>query len=399
MINKSSLYKLFLLNTLIAPFLGYFFKSGLIAYGPLIVTMFLVLLSEVLKPSIMKYKDWVSTFCFIPYTIFSAYFYIINPYDGNLLTTYFLTIFLIPLFVFVCLILSRYNSGEQFNDLIYKYISFFLIAQLVICLGQVMTYTFGFGLPVSAEYESLYVITGTYTNPNDLATIILLIAFCFSRIENTIKSNMKNITWLIIFLLLLITGSRSALFITLIVFLLTRKINLTGVLATIIISFIGIFAVDFILASNNSSDIISRMALRLESFIDIYENGLGSDGSMSIRIESYLHFLNNLKNLGLGSGEINNYYKYATNATFQGWLLFQNPHSLIVELGYWLGWIGLIGFFIPFGILTYQYQRSFLFLVVALISMSISSSVLGSFIYFLFLILCIFCNSKIEVKE
>jgi hypothetical protein len=299
----------------------------------------------------------------------------------------------------VCLILSRYNSREQFNDLIYKYISFFLIAQLVICLGQVMTYTFGFGLPVSVEYESLYVITGTYTNPNDLATIILLIAFCFSRIENTIKSNMKNITWLIIFLLLLITGSRSALFITLIVFLLTRKINLTGVLATIMISFIGIFAVDFILASNNSSDIISRMALRLESFIDIYENGLGSDGSMSVRIESYLHFLNNLKNLGLGSGEINNYYKYATNATFQGWLLFQNPHSLIVELGYWLGWIGLIGFFIPFGILIYQYQRSFLFLVVALISMSISSSVLGSFIYFLFLILCIFCNSKIEVKE
>ncbi len=397
--NKSSLYKVFLLNTLIAPFLGYFFKSGLIAYGPLIVTMFLVLLSEVLKPSVMKYKDWFSTFYFIPYTIFAAYFYIINPYDGNLLTTYFLTIFLIPLFVFVCLKLSRYSSGEQFNDLIYKYISLFLIAQLIICLGQVMTYTFGFGLPVSAEYESLYVITGTYTNPNDLATIILLIAFCFSRFENTIKSNKRNIIWLIIFLLLLITGSRSALFVTLIVFLLTRKINFTGVLATIMISFIGIFAVDFIFASNNTSDIISRMALRLESFIDIYENGLGSDGSMSVRMESYLHFLNNLQNLGLGSGEINNYYKYATNATFQGWLLFQNPHSLIVELGYWLGWIGLLGFFIPFGFLVYQYQRSFLFLVVALISMSISSSVLGSFIYFLFLILCIFCNSKIEVKE
>lgn len=396
--NKGSLYKLFLLNTLIAPFLGYFFKSGLVAYGPLIVMMFVVFLSEILKPSVMKYKDWFAVFYFIPYTICAAYFYIINPYEGNLLTTYFLTIFLIPLFVFVCLKLSRYNNGD-FNDLVYRYISLFLVAQLIICLGQVMTYTFGFGLPVSSEYESLYVITGTYNNPNDLATIILLIAFCISRIENSIKSNKKNITWLIIFLLLLITGSRSALFVTLIVFLLTRKINVMSVLATVMISFFGFFAIDFILASNNSSDIISRMALRLQSFTDIYESGLSSDNSMNIRMESYLHFINNLQNLGLGSGEINNYYKFATNATFQGWLLFQNPHSLIVELGYWLGWIGLLGFFVPFGLLLYQYQRSFLFLFVALISMSISSSVLGSFIYFLFLILCVFSSYKIEVKK
>lgn len=397
--NKSSFYKLFLLNTLISPFLGYFFNSGLIAYGPLIVMMFVVVLSEVLKPSVMKYKDWLSVFYFIPYTICAAYFYLINPYESNILTTYFLTIFLIPLFVFVFLKLSRYNREAQFNDLIYKYISFFLIGQLIVCLGQIMTYTFGFGLPVSAEYGSLYVITGTYNNPNDLATIILLVAFCISKIENTIKNNKKNIIWFIIFLLLLITGSRSALFVTLIIFMLTRKINVMSVLATIMISVVGIFFVDFIIASNNSGDIISRMALRLGSFIDIYEKGLSSDNSINIRMESYLHFLNNLHNLGLGSGEINNYYKYATNATFQGWLLFQNPHSLIVELGYWLGWIGLLGFFIPFGLLVYQYQRSFLFFFVALISMSISSSVLGSFIYFLFLILCIFSSYKVEIKK
>lgn len=396
--NKNSLYKLLLSNTLIAPFLGYFFNSGLIAYGPLIVMMFVVILTEVIKPSVMKYKDWFSIFYFIPYTICAAYFYIIKPYEGNLLTTYFLTIFLIPLFVFIFLKLSRYNNKKEFNELIYKYISLFLIAQLIICLGQIMTYTFGFGFPVSTEYESLYVITGTYNNPNDLATIILLIAFCISKIEDTIKSNKKNIIWLIVFLLLLITGSRSALFVTLIIFLLTRKINITSILATFIISFIGFFAIEFIL-DNNNSDIISRMALRLESFTDIYESGLSSDSSMNIRMESYLHFLNNLQNLDLGSGEINNYYKYAVNAKFQSWLLFQNPHSLIVELGYWLGWIGLLGFFIPFGLLLYQYQRSFLFLFVALISMSISSSVLGSFIYFLFLILCIFSGYKIEVRK
>lgn len=43
--------------------------------------------------------------------------------------------------------------------------------------------------------------------------------------------------------------------------------------------------------------------------------------------------------------KINNYFQYAENAKFDSMeLMFQNPHSLIVELGYWLGWLGLVCF-------------------------------------------------------
>lgn len=396
--NKIHLYNFFILNVLISTFLDYFFDSGLIAYGPLIVMMFLVFLSEILKPSTMEYKDWLAALCFIPYAIFASYFYLSNPYEGRILTTYFLTIFLIPIFVFVFLRLSRYSCENDFNEFIFNSINIFLIAQLFICLGQMMTYSFGFGFPVSSNYDSLFFITGTYTNPNDLATIILLISFCITKIESKINSNKKTITWLIILLLLLLTGSRSALLISLIVFLATRKINIISIFTTIMISIVSIFLIDFILNSDGNSDVISRMSERLESFVNIYENGMSSDDSMSIRLESYIHFLHNLQNLGLGSGEISNYYKYSNNATFQGWLLFQNPHSLIVEIGYWLGWIGLLSFFIAFFLLFLRYQRDFLFLIVALISMSISSSVLGSYIYFFFLILIIFSGEKINIK-
>ena len=75
--NKIHLYNFFILNVLISTFLDYFFDSGLIAYGPLIVMMFLVFLSEILKPSTMEYKDWLAALCFIPYAIFASYFYII----------------------------------------------------------------------------------------------------------------------------------------------------------------------------------------------------------------------------------------------------------------------------------------------------------------------------------
>ena len=71
------------------------------------------------------------------------------------------------------------------------------------------------------------------------------------------------------------------------------------------------------------------------------QHGIHSDGSMTMRVSSYLHFLEKLPELGVGSMEVNNYFKYSFDASFRGMeLLFQNPHSLVVELGYWLGWPG-----------------------------------------------------------
>lgn len=396
--NKISLYKLFVLVVIISPFLAYFSRNGVLTYGLLIATSFLVVLSEILKPSFMTYKDWLSVFSLMPYTIFASYFYLISPYEGEILSTYFLTIMLTPIFIFVFLRFNKYSSSEEFSNFILKIFFLFLIGQLIICIGQITTFMFGFGFRVIADYKDGFMVSGTYYNSNDLAVIILLLSFCFTKLESAVKNNIKIIIWLIIFLLLIITSSRSALILTLMIFLLTRKVNIINFVSISLFLIAGTFLTTFLFLNNNS-DVVERIRSRLETLQNIYYNGLNADESMNLRIESYIHFLKNFKNLGLGSGEINNYYKFSNNANFDSWLMFQNPHSLIIEIGYWLGWGGILSFFLAFFFLAYQYQRNLMFFIVALISMFISSSVLSSYIYFFFLILIIFSNKNVNIKK
>ena len=396
--NKISLYKLFIIFIVFSPFLAYFSRNGILTYGLLIAISSLVVLSEILKPSFMLYRDWLSVFSLMPFTLLASYYYLLSPYDGKILTTYFLTILLIPIFVFIFLRLNKYYSRENFYIFILKIIFIFLIGQLIICIGQITTYMFGFGFRVHSVYEDGFLVSGTYVNSNDLAVVILLLSYCFTKIESVVKNNIKIIIWLTIFLLLIIASSRSALILTLILFLITRRLNVVNFLSTSLFLVLGMFLTN-ILFLNDTSGVFSRIMTRLETLQNIYKNGVSADDSMGLRIESYIHFLKNLNNLGLGSGEINNYYKFANNVNFDSWLMFKNPHSLIVEIGYWLGWVGILVLFIPFFFLIFNYQRSFIFLIVAMISMFISSSVLGSYIYFFFLILCIFINSKAYTRK
>lgn len=53
--NKNSLYKLLLSNTLITSFLVCLFNDDLTAYRPLIIMIFLVLLSKLKKLNMIKY--------------------------------------------------------------------------------------------------------------------------------------------------------------------------------------------------------------------------------------------------------------------------------------------------------------------------------------------------------
>lgn len=396
--NKISLYKLFIIFIVFSPFLAYFSIRGIFIYGVLIFISSLIVFSEAIKPSFMLYRDWISVFSFMPYTLLASYYYLNNPYDGKILSTYFLTILFIPFFVFIFLRLSKYYPSEEFYNFILRIIIVFLIGQLIVCVGQITTYILGFGFRVSSEYMDSSMVTGTYFNSNDLAAIILILSYCFTRLEFTVKNNIRIIIWVVVFLLLIVTGSRSALTLTLMVFLLSRKINIINSLSISLFFIVSIFLTNFLFINTNN-DVVGRIVSRLETLHNIYQNGINDDGSMNLRIESYIHFLKNFKNLGLGSGEINNYYKFSNNANFDSWLMFQNPHSLIVEIGYWLGWGGLLSFFLAFFFLAYQYQRSFIFIIVAIISMFISSSVLGSIIYIFFLILCIFLNSKVHIAK
>ncbi|MFB2589068.1 O-antigen ligase family protein [Acinetobacter sp. c1-l78] len=257
-----------------------------------------------------------------------------------------------------------------------------------------MTYTLGFGLPVSSDYGEFLYVTGTFTNPNDLACIVMLSSFCIAKIEQEFPSRNMAFIWLIIALLLLITSSRTALLATFLIFLATRIEFFTlKAIKKIIISLVVCIPVVTI-AFHSDISVVTRIVDKLDTIIGVYNNGVGFDHSSSLRIESYMYFLKNIGNLGLGSGEIYNYYKYSTYASFETELMFYNPHSLIVELGYWLGWIGLSFFMVAFVYTMYEYQRNILLvLIISITSMNISSSVLSSFYYFLLLFLCLLVGS------
>lgn len=387
--TKSSLFKIFLLLVVLSPFLAYLFNNGLLAYGPMLAVAILILCFEAVEPTLLSYKEWFSILAFVPYTLIAELYYILHPYEGKILSEYSITFIFLPFFVYIFLVLRRKYHGEDYHKLLFKIIFIFLILQSIVCLGQISTYVLGIGLPVVQEYQYDFMISGTFSNSNDLAAVVLLISLSMTRLESSLQKNIQVITWLIIAFLLMVSSSRSALVCALVIFIVSRNMSIKSIVPLLLILLAAIPILGAIF-SQNDSDVLNRISSRIETFQNIYEYGLNADSSINLRLDSYIHFIKNLKNLGMGSGEIHNYYIYATNSNFESWLMFQNPHFLIIEIGYWLGWIGLVSFFSAFLFLIFTYYRSALFLLIAIISMSIPASLLGSSIYFFFLILCVF---------
>lgn len=393
MLNKLDIYKLFLISILISPFLGYFSSSGIIAYSPIIISMSLIIIMEILQPTKMATKEWGAVLIWLPYVCLASYYYISNPLDGRYLTTHLLAIITLPIVTLSLLQMYHNSLKANFPLFLYKILRFFLIAELVICLGQISTYSLGIGLPINEIYKDYFMITGTFYNSNDLGAVVLLIAFLFINIENNHTLRQQGFIWLLIISLLLISGSRAALFTTGLLFIITRKVNTKNIFFySLVFIFLFIAYTSFFLDSDNS--VVSRFTSRVESLLNVLKNGVGSDGSMGLRLDSYIHFIKNLDQLGLGSGKINDYYQYAENTNFNNIeLMFQNPHSLIVELGYWLGWPGLIFFSIAIIYLLQYSNKKITLILVIIIASSIPSSILGNLIFITLILLNVF-NKK-----
>lgn len=394
MLNKLDIYKLFLISILISPFLGYFSSSGITAYSPIIIFMSLIIIIEILQPTKMATKEWGAVLIWLPYVCLASYYYISNPLDGRYLTTHLLAIITLPIVTLSLLQIYHNSLKANFPLFLYKILRFFLIAELVICLGQISTYSLGIGLPINEVYKDSFMITGTFYNSNDLGAVVLLIAFLFINIENNHTLRQQGFIWLLIISLLLISGSRAAILTTGLLFIVTRKLNIRTIFSYSIM-FIILFVVYNIFFAESDSNVISRFINRVESLIVVLKEGVGADNSMGLRLDSYMHFIKNLDQLGIGSGKVNNYSQYAGGAKFNSLeLMFQNPHSLIVELGYWLGWPGLICFSIAIFYLLQYSNKKILALMVIGVASFIPSSVLGNLIFFLMMILSLFARIK-----
>lgn len=389
MLIKINLYKYFFITILFSLFLGYFFKSGIIAYGPIIILGIFVIAYEFNSINKINKSFIISSILWLPYVIWASFVYISNPFE-KYLSTYLLTIFILPL-VTITYFRILYNKNKYYNyKFIYNSLFTFIIFQFIICLGQISKYTFGIGLPVSELYSEIKMVTGTFTNSNDLGAVVLAILFVVLGLEKYYFKHQKYLFWLLVFVLIIISGSRSAIVLALVFFTLNRISSINKFITFIFTGFIFIILV-YLIMLYLENEVIMRLLYRIKSLINIFQNGISFDNSMTVRISSYLHYLSKLPELGLGSGELNNYFKYSEGAVFNSQeLLFQNPHSFVVELGYWLGWPGLILFFIPFINLLKYSKRKVQVLIVFFIVGMIPSSIIGNMTFFLIIVLSFF---------
>lgn len=391
MLKMISLYKVFSVSILLTTFLIYFTGSSVLAYSPLIFLILIVIFFEFLTG--FKIKDKFSVLLWLPYVFLATLYYFLNPYDGSYLTAYFFIIFALPLMVLYFVRIENSVNNSKNINFNFNLMFFFVFIQFVICVGQVSTYMTGVGFPVSEIYKQYFVVSGSFNNPNDLAAVVLLIGFSFIFYERKVGFNRRFFTWFMIFFIVLITGSRSVILTMLFLFLFFRGLSFKNILLyVVVLSFISFLYGYFLTLQDN--DVLSRVFLRINSLVTVFNEGLSVDGSMSLRLDSYLHFIKKINYLGLGSGEIGNYFVFSNDARFSRNLVFENPHSLIVEVGYWLGFLGLIFFITPLVFLLKYSRYKTLLVFVFLISSSISSSVLDSFVYFYFLFLCFFMSKK-----
>lgn len=387
---KLNPHRAFFVAVLFSGFLGYAFNSGIVAYGPLIIMGGLVLIYEIFTNEKIAKKHIFSFLLFLPYVAWAGFIYLTNPFEGRYLSTHFLTILILPLLV-LSFARMLYGDNQEYNyKFIYKFLLIFIFLQLIVCLGQISTYAFGVGLPVNELYAENGMVTGTFFNSNDLAATVLAILFFVLGLERYFFKEDKYLFWVVAFAILLITGSRSAIILSICLFIFGKLKDPRKIIVYVFLfSILSPLSLFFIGSAENEA--VSRILVRFESLINVLKHGISVDSSITMRVNSYLHFLEKIPELGFGSREVNNYFKYSHGADFRGVdLLFQNPHSLVVEIGYWLGWPGLFLFFGPMLLLLTYSRRKISLIATFLIVSMIPSGILGSMLFFLVLTLSFF---------
>jgi hypothetical protein len=250
--------------------------------------------------------------------------------------------------------------------------------ELTIIMLQLAFFLIGVGIAPGEFYESM--VPGSQFNGNNLAAIIVLLSVFYNATSQEASSHERTLFNLIVVAILLITFSRLAMLLYLADRMLSLNLRQIGrVLAAGAVLVTGAFFVTQIDYTGNET--IDASLYKAKSLATIAEMGFEADSSTSSRSESYLNFIDQLGRLGIGSGAILNYSTFTAGAVFADEALFTNPHSMVIEFGYWMGWPGLmaLGAFMLVGYLRSDQgspvQRGFVLLAVLLASSIPSSAI------------------------
>ncbi|MGM0914234.1 MAG: hypothetical protein ACQEWZ_07825 [Pseudomonadota bacterium] len=396
-ISLSFFCKLFLVMLFLSPFTRYFIEGAVWAYGPILISIVAVFFVAVYKNKSLKIKDLFGFVMLIPFSFFALSAYLSNPLDGQYISAHFVAIAVMPFVAAICILLLRTVPHDEYSGFLVNLLFLFLVSQLVICLGQITNYVFGFGFHVNSERKSVTEVMGTFYGSSSLASVVCLCAFIVSSLERNLSDEKKTMIWGVIFFILTLAASRSAIVLAGIIFILTRKRFFLKSKKVYFFLILGASVLVIFVASSVNifqDRVFDNILLRLSTFRAMFEGGVSVDGSINLRLSSYLFFLQNMDSLWLGSWKILDYHEFSFGANFDTALMFSNPHSLIVEIGYWLGWPGLISLGAGVVYLSSYSRRPLILALVLIISSSIPSSVLGNIFFMALFVLSFFTKES-----
>jgi hypothetical protein len=272
---------------------------------------------------------------------------------------------------------SQLSTTVRGRLLVGRIILIYVAIEVIVMLLQASYFLLGFGIAPSETY--LFMIPGSQFNQNNLACMILALSVFYNAVSGDWPRWQRVTLNLLVVAILVITFSRLA--ILLYVADRIRSLSLRrfgtvlGLLAVLVGAGLLIANIDY-----TGNDTIDASLYKAKSLATIAEIGFETDTSTSSRSESYFNFVDKLGVLGFGSAEILNYGRYTWDALFSDETLYINPHSMVVELGYWMGWPGMISLalFLTAFLRTSQgsaFQRGFILLAVLLTSSIPSSAI------------------------
>jgi len=327
-------YLVFLFFIFLSPFSNYITGSGKITYLPIIIAGLYVVAYEIWSFKREDKKPIIEALLFLPFTILSLFAYYGHPFEEKALNYITFNLSLLPVLALTAIRVFRYkqDSLEINIQTITNIIIAFAIGQLIICIGQFFTYTFGYGFPIVEEYRHRNFISGTFYNPNNMSASILLLSFILLGLKKHLTIVQLRSSLIVFSLVLLFGGSRSAIILFIAITIINLRPRPIKIAKYILLLFASIIFI-YTLSTFVDNSALDRIIDRLHSFINILHRGISSDGSISARGSSYLHFLGQLPGIALGTHKLYDYHSYAGSASFQEMeLLFSYPHSFIVEI-------------------------------------------------------------------
>lgn len=295
--------------------------------------------------------------------------------DFNVRVQFLATFVLLPM-IWAALsdIAGQPNARRSLGKLLLLYVA----TELGVMLLQASYFLVGVGIAPSELYESM--IPGSQFNGNNLAAIIVLLSIFYNATSQDASLAERFLFNAIVLVILAITFSRLAMILYIADRLRSLNLRQMGrVVAASVILIVGAVAIANMEYTGNET--IDASLYKAKSLATIAEIGFEADSSTSGRSESYFNFFDQLGRLGAGSAAILNYDAFTSYAVFADSALYVNPHSMVIEFGYWMGWPGLLALG-TFMLVAYVRsdqgsvaQRGFLLLTVLLASSIPSSAI------------------------